>query len=187
VSEVGSLLDVRCPGGGGADLTPPRQRGEVSPHVRRFCSSLMIIPWIPYPSASRRDPGATSCIFRKHLTSQPLPAAACCTGNRGGGFKSRSFFPGTAADGFGGLFAPGAIAVTLMCSLISDLWAEGHLRSPGVMVPVQASAAPQPVPRRPCRAAPSRRSRTQGQEVAAAPLPHRECASPRSARWQEAG
>ena len=62
-----------------------------------------------------------------------------------------------------------------------------HLRSPGVMIPVQASAEPQPVPLRPCRAAPSRRSRTQGQEEAAAPLLHRECASPRSARWQEAG
>ncbi len=62
-----------------------------------------------------------------------------------------------------------------------------HLRSPGVMVPVQASAEPQPVPRRPCRAAASRRARTQGQEAAAALLPHRECASLRSARWQEAG
>src|SRR5258707_9273157 len=63
-----------------------------------------------------------------------------------------------------------------------------HLRSPSVMmVPVQGSAELQPVPRRPCRAAPSRRSRTQDQEEAAAPLPHRECASPRSARSQEAG
>src|SRR3984893_11261690 len=55
------------------------------------------------------------------------------------------------------------------------------------MVPVQASAEPQPRPQRPYRAAPSRRSRTQGQEAAAVPLPHRECASPRSARWQAAG
>jgi hypothetical protein len=55
------------------------------------------------------------------------------------------------------------------------------------MVPVQASAEPQSMPQRPYRAAPSRRSRTQGHEAAAVPLPHRECASPRSARWQEAG
>ena len=59
---------------------------------------------------------------------------------------------------------------------------EAPLRPPGAMVPVQASVEPQPVPRRPCPAAPSRRSRTQGREAAAVPLPHRECASPRSAR-----
>ena len=73
---------------------------------------------------------------------------------------------------------------------VDPLSGRGHpdrrIRSPGATVPVQASAERQPMPRRPCRAAPSRRSRTQGQEAAAAPLPHRECASPRSARWQEA-
>src|SRR6266576_2312048 len=52
-------------------------------------------------------------------------------------------------------------------SRLSTIEVPVHLRSPGVMVPVQASARPQPVPRRPCRAAPSRRSRTQGQEAAA--------------------
>lgn len=60
-----------------------------------------------------------------------------------------------------------------------------HLRSPSAMVRVRASAEPQPVPRRPCQAAPSRRSRTRGQEEAATPLPRRECASPQSARWPE--
>jgi hypothetical protein len=63
----------------------------------------------------------------------------------------------------------------------------GYVRSPGEMLPVQASAESRPVPRRPCRAASSRRSRTRGQAAAATPLPYREFASPRSARWQEAG
>src|SRR5712671_5850799 len=53
-------------------------------------------------------------------------------------------------------------------SRLSTIEALVHLRSPGVIVPVQASARPQPVPRLPCRAAPSRRSRTQGQEEPAA-------------------
>jgi hypothetical protein len=72
-------------------------------------------------------------------------------------------------------------------SRLSTIEVPVHFRSPGVMVPVRASAEPQPVPRRPCRAAASRRARTQGREAAAAPLPRRECASPQSARWQEAG
>src|SRR6267154_4381770 len=72
-------------------------------------------------------------------------------------------------------------------SRLSTIEVPVHLRSPGEMVPVQASARPQPVPRRPCRAAPSRRLRTQDQEEAAAPVSYRECAGPRSARWQEAG
>ena len=89
-----------------------------------------------------------------------------------------------------GRFAPEAAvrsAALLTHSPLSTIEVPVHLRSPGEMVPVQASAEPQPVPRRPCRAAPSRRSRTQGQEAAADLLSHRECASPRSARWQEAG
>jgi hypothetical protein len=44
----------------------------------------------------------------------------------------------------------------------STIEVPAHLRSPGVKVPAQASAESQPVPRRPYRAAPSRRSRTQG-------------------------
>jgi hypothetical protein len=45
-----------------------------------------------------------------------------------------------------------------------------HLRSPGVMVAEQASAEPQPAPRRPCRAAPSRRSQTQEPAKTGRPL-----------------
>src|SRR4029077_11854959 len=89
-----------------------------------------------------------------------------------------------------GCFAPETAvrsAALLTLSRLSTIEVPVHLRSPGVMVPVQASAERQPMPRRPYRAAPSRRSRTQGQEAAAAPLRHRERANPRSARWQEAG
>ena len=64
-------------------------------------------------------------------------------------------------------------------SRLSTIEVPVHLRSPGVLVPVQASAERRPMPRRPCRAAASRRSRTQGQEDAAAPLPTLEFASPR--------
>src|SRR6266404_4088372 len=78
-------------------------------------------------------------------------------------------------------------AALLTHSRLSTIEVPVHLRSPGVMAPVQASAEPQPVPPRPCRAAPSRRSRTQGQEAAATPLSHRECAGLRSARCQEVG
>jgi hypothetical protein len=60
--------------------------------------------------------------------------------------------------------------------------------SPGVMAPVQTSAESLPMPQRPYRAAsPSRRSRAQGQEAAAAPLPHRERATRDAGRKRDGG